>query len=282
MLWKGRRQSANVEDRRGGGVPGRVAGGGLGTLVIILLVWLLGGNPLEVLQTISTADYPASEVSTQQQPDGDSRREFVSVVLADTEEIWGRIFREQGMAYRPPRLVLFSSMVQSACGLSQAATGPFYCPGDEKVYIDLDFLEELQHRFRAEGDFAAAYIIAHEVGHHVQKQLGITQKVMAMQNRVSEAEFNRSMVRLELQADFFAGVWAHYAKRMNLLEAGDLDEALNAAAAVGDDRIQKQSQGYAVPDSFTHGTAEQRARWFHKGYTTGDMSQGDTFSVAEL
>lgn len=204
------------------------------------------------------------------------------MVLADTEEVWGKVFREQGISYRAPKLVLFNSMVQSACGFSQAATGPFYCPGDEKVYIDLDFLSELQKRFKAEGDFASAYIIAHEVGHHVQKQLGITEKVMAMRDRVSEGDFNRYMVRLELQADFFAGVRAHYAKQMNLLEPGDLKEAVNAAGAVGDDRIQNQSQGYAVPDSFTHGTSEQRMRWFYKGYTTGDITAGDTFSAKAL
>ncbi len=282
MLWKGRRQSVNIEDRRAGRMPGRIAGGGLGTLVILLLVWLLGGNPLEVLQTEESFDSGVPQVTTGQSSVNDAEREFVAVVLADTEEVWVKLFREQGMNYRAPKLVLFNSMVQSACGFSQAATGPFYCPGDEKVYIDLDFLSELQKRFKAEGDFASAYIIAHEVGHHVQKQLGITEKVMAMRDRVSEGDFNRYMVRLELQADFFAGVWAHYAKQMNLLEPGDLQEAVNAAGAVGDDRIQNQSQGYAVPDSFTHGTSEQRMRWFYKGYTTGDVNAGDTFSAGTL
>lgn len=282
MLWKGRRQSANIEDRRAGRMPGRIAGGGLGTLVILLLVWLFGGNPLEVLQTGESFDSSVPQVTTGQSSANDAEQEFVSVVLADTEEVWGKLFREQGMSYRAPKLLLFNSMVQSACGFSQAATGPFYCPGDEKVYIDLDFLSELQKRFKAEGDFASAYIIAHEVGHHVQKQLGITEKVMAMRDRVSEGDFNRYMVRLELQADFFAGVWAHYAKQMNLLEPGDLQEAVNAAGAVGDDRIQNQSQGYAVPDSFTHGTSEQRMRWFYKGYTTGDITAGDTFSAKAL
>ncbi|MBM3162611.1 MAG: metalloprotease [Chlorobi bacterium] len=282
MLWKGRRQSANVEDRRGSAMPARFAGGGIGTLVILLLVWLLGGNPLDVLQSLDAPPGSSPVETSAPQAAGDSRREFVAVVLADTEDVWGALFRDQGMSYRPPKLVLFSTMVQSACGLSQAATGPFYCPGDEKVYIDLDFLEDLQQRLHAKGDFAVAYIIAHEVGHHVQKQLGITRRVMALQDRVSEAEFNRSMVRLELQADFFAGVWAHHAKRLDLLEAGDLEEAVNAAAAVGDDRIQKQTQGYVVPDSFTHGTSEQRKRWFYKGYETGDITRGDTFSAAGL
>jgi len=229
MLWKGRRQSANIEDRRAGRMPGRIAGGGLGTLVILLLVWLLGGTPQEVLQTGKSFDSSFSQDTTGQFSANDEEREFVAVVLADTEEVWGKVFREQGISYRASKLVLFNSMVQSACGFSQAASGPFYCPGDEKVYIDLDFLSELQKRFKAEGDFASAYIIAHEVGHHVQKQLGITEKVMAMRDRVSEGDFNRYMVRLELQADFFAGVRAHYAKQMNLLEPGDLKEAVNAA-----------------------------------------------------
>jgi hypothetical protein len=243
---------------------------------------MLGGNPLEVLQMLSTTSGPAPTEMAQQAAGGDEGREFVAVVLADTEEVWGRLMREQGMEYRPPTLVLYRGMVQSACGLSQAATGPFYCPGDEKVYIDLDFLDELQRRFNAPGDFASAYIIAHEVGHHVQKLLGITDRVMARREQLTEAEFNRMMVRLELQADYFAGVWAHHARNMNLLEAGDLEEAVNAASAVGDDRIQQQTGGYVVPDSFTHGTSEQRVRWFTKGYKSGNPDAGDTFSAASL
>jgi predicted metalloprotease len=282
MRWKGRRQSANIEDRRGGSLPGKAIGGGLGTLVLLLVVWMLGGNPLEVLQMLSTTSGPAPTEMAQQAAGGDEGREFVAVVLADTEEVWGRLMREQGMEYRPPTLVLYRGMVQSACGLSQAATGPFYCPGDEKVYIDLDFLDELQRRFNAPGDFASAYIIAHEVGHHVQKLLGITDRVMARREQLTEAEFNRMMVRLELQADYFAGVWAHHARNMNLLEAGDLEEAVNAASAVGDDRIQQQTGGYVVPDSFTHGTSEQRVRWFTKGYKSGNPAAGDTFSAASL
>jgi len=237
-----------------------------------------------VLFNLSQQGAGPQTTQTQQQPvaDDDMTR-FVSVVLADTEEVWGKLFREKGWQYRKPTLVLYNDLVQSACGLSQAATGPFYCPADEKVYLDLDFLAELQQRFRAEGDFASAYIIAHEVGHHIQKLLGVTEQVMSLQGKVSKSEFNRYMVRLELQADFFAGVWAHHAqKMMAIMEQGDLEEALNAASAVGDDRIQKQTQGRVVPDAFTHGTAEQRKRWFYKGYTSGDIDQGDTFGAKRL
>jgi len=282
MRWKGRRQSGNIEDRRAGGLPGRAIGGGLGTLVLLLVVWMLGGNPLEVLQMLSTSTGPEPSGVTQQETAIDERKEFAAVVLADTEDVWARLMREQGVTYRPPVLVLYRDMVQSACGLSQAASGPFYCPGDEKLYIDLDFLDELQRRFSAPGDFASAYIIAHEVGHHVQKLLGITERVMSMQGSVQDSEFNRMLVRLELQADYFAGVWAHHARNMNLLKEGDLEEALNAASAVGDDRIQQQSRGYVVPDSFTHGTSEQRLRWFTKGFRSGDPDAGDTFSASVL
>jgi predicted metalloprotease len=204
------------------------------------------------------------------------------VVLKDTEDIWHLLFEENGKTYKEPVLVLFSNEAQSACGFSSSATGPFYCPGDEKVYIDLSFMAQLQDRLGATGDFAMAYIIAHEVGHHVQKQLGITDKMNEIRGRVSEKEYNKYTVKLELQADFFAGVWAHYAdKTKNVLEEGDLEEAMNAAEAVGDDRIQMQSQGYVVPDAFTHGTSEQRRTWFMKGYRTGDLSEGDTFSVLD-
>lgn len=285
MKWRGRRQSSNVEDYRGTRVPRKGAiGGGIGTIVIVLIVWLLGGNPLDVLFNLTQQGAGPQTTQMQRQPAvNDEMSQFVSVVLADTEEVWGKLFREKGWQYRRPKLVLYNDLVQSACGLSQAATGPFYCPADEKVYIDLKFLDDLQRRFRAEGDFASAYIIAHEVGHHVQKLLGITEQVMSLRGRVSQKEFNRYMVRLELQADFFAGVWAHHAqKMMNIMEQGDLEEALNAASAVGDDRIQRQTQGRVVPDAFTHGTAEQRKRWFYKGFTTGDIDQGDTFGAERL
>jgi len=281
MRWKGRRQSTNVEDRRGV-TPKRIVGGGCGTIIIILIIWMLGGNPLEFLSNMqvgeqsSVSNYVGSEAENEM-------AQFVSVVLGDTEDVWNLLFRQAGKYYRQPKLVLYNDAVQSACGLSSAATGPFYCPEDEKVYIDLGFLQEMQRRFQASGDFAVAYVIAHEVGHHVQNLLGITDQVMAYRGRVSQREFNQLMVRLELQADFLAGVWAHHAERINkILEEGDVEEAMNAASAVGDDRIQKRTQGYVVPDAFTHGTSEQRTKWFYKGFMTGDMNQGDTFSAASL
>jgi len=207
---------------------------------------------------------------------------FVSVVLADTEDVWTAQFEKQGAEYEKPKLVLFSGSVESACGQAGSSTGPFYCPADNRVYIDLSFYNELQDKFKASGDFAMAYVIAHEVGHHVQELLGTMSKVNALRSRMSETEFNRYLVRLELQADYYAGVWAHYAKKMNVLEEGDLEEALNAASAVGDDRIQKRARGYVVPDSFTHGTSEQRMKWFYKGFTSGNMSEGDTFGAGDL
>jgi hypothetical protein len=281
MRWIGRRQSTNVEDRRGS-TPKKVVGGGCGTIIIILIVWMLGGNPLELLNNMQVGNQ--SSVSNYQgTAEENEMAQFVSVVLGDTEDVWNLLFRQSGMTYREPKLVVYSDAVQSACGYSSAATGPFYCPGDEKVYIDLSFLNEMQRRFQAPGDFAAAYVIAHEVGHHVQNLLGINEQVMAYRGRVSQREFNQLMVRLELQADFFAGVWAHHAERINkILEEGDIQEAMNAANAVGDDRIMKQTQGYVVPDAFTHGTSEQRMRWFLKGFKTGDMNQGDTFNASSL
>jgi predicted metalloprotease len=280
MRWNGRRQSSNVEDRRGR-APKRALRGGLGTVVILLIVWLLGGNPLELLNNIqidtnnSTSTYSGSEEENE-------LAQFVAVVLAETEDVWTEVFRKEGASYRKPTLVIYNNRVQSACGFSSAATGPFYCPGDEKVYIDLSFYNELKKRFKAPGDFAMAYVIAHEVGHHIQKLAGTTDKVMSLRSQLSKTEFNKYMVRLELQADFYAGVWSHYVKRLNILEEGDLEEALNAASAVGDDRIQKSTQGYVVPESFTHGTSEQRKRWFYKGFTTGDINQGNTFSAENL
>ena len=280
MLWKGRRQSENVEDRRGMSAKGMV-GGGIGTIVLILVVYFLGGDPRQIIQMtqMDTGQTPAPrQISAEEQ----ELAQFVSVVLAETEDVWSELFSAQGATYRLPKLVLFSGSVQSACGFSSAATGPFYCPGDERVYIDLSFCDELKQRFKAPGDFALAYVIAHEVGHHVQNQLGIMAKVMPLRSRLSEKEFNAYLVRLELQADYFAGVWAHYAKRMDILEEGDIEEALNAASAVGDDRIQKSARGYVVPDSFTHGTSAQRREWFAKGFKSGDIREGDTFSVANL
>ena len=281
MKYKGRRQSDNVEDMRGSRSRSiGLKGGLIGTLAIALVVYLLGGNPLDVLQMRQgqtetvTEDVALSEKEQEMS-------EFVSVVLGDTEEVWGKIFQQYGSTYREPKLVLYRSAVNSACGYAQAATGPFYCPGDEKVYLDLDYLEALQRKLGATGDFAVAYIISHEVGHHVQKLMGTMNEVTAAQNRArSQSQRNELTVRLELQADFFAGVWIHHAQKMfNILEEGDLEEALNAASAVGDDRIQKQTQGYVVPDSFTHGTSAQRKSWLAKGIRTGDIRQGDTFGA---
>jgi predicted metalloprotease len=281
MRWKGREQSSNVEDRRG--VSGRtiVAGGTVGTIVIALLVWVLGGNPMDVLNNRAQETENATEGTNTQA--SDELTQFVSVVLKDTEDVWNTLFTQSGSTYREPKLVVFSQATQSACGYASAATGPFYCPGDEKVFIDLDFLQQMQRQLNATGDFAIAYIIAHEVGHHVQKLLGITDQMESLRSQVSEAEYNEYSVRLELQADFLAGVWAHHAQQTkNILEEGDIEEAMNAASSVGDDRMQMQSQGYVVPDAFTHGTSDQRARWFTKGFQTGDMNQGDTFHAETL
>ncbi len=280
MRWTGRRESENVEDRRGT-TTRRVVGGGVGTLVVVLLVYLLGGDPQQVLQNIPTGGM--EQASRTPSAEENQLASFTKVVLGDTEDVWTTLFQKAGYSYRKPTMVLYSDMVESACGYSSAATGPFYCPGDEKVYLDLSFFEELKNRHNAPGDFAVAYVIAHEVGHHVQQQLGIMDKVAAYQNRMSEREYNQLMVRLELQADFLAGVWAHHAHKMsNILEEGDIEEALGAASAVGDDRIQKQTTGRVVPDAFTHGTSEQRMRWFTKGLKTGDLDQGDTFSAETL
>ncbi|MDX9940801.1 MAG: neutral zinc metallopeptidase [Bacteroidales bacterium] len=277
MRWKGRRGSANVEDRRGVS-GGTIAGGvGISGIIIALLVTFLGGDPSTVLEQMQETQINTSghvEVSAEEQ----ELAEFVSVVLADTEDVWEKAFQQMGMTYRPPKLVLFSGQVQSACGFASAASGPFYCPGDEKVYIDLSFCEVLEKRFGAHGDFAIAYVIAHEVGHHVQNLLGILGEVQTQQRRMNQTDANAMTVRLELQADFLSGYWAHHAHKMfNILEAGDLEEALRAAGAVGDDAIQMKTQGRIVPDDFTHGTSQQRMGWFRRGFDTGDLNQGDTF-----
>lgn len=281
MRWQGERESSNVEDRRG--IGGKVAiGGGLGTVLVMIIALLFGADPRQLLQQ-APEDRPG-QVQTSRPQNGpeDERKQFVSVVLGKSEDVWHQVFRQNGREYREPTLVLFTDQVRSACGIAGSAVGPFYCPGDEKVYIDLSFYDELRQRFHAPGDFAQAYVIAHEVGHHVQKLLGISDRVEAMQHRVSETEANQLSVRLELQADFFAGVFARYVQNQGILEAGDIDEALRAASAVGDDRIQRETTGYVVPDSFTHGTSEQRLRWFKKGYDTGDIRQGDTFNTNDL
>jgi len=284
MRWQGMRKSDNVEDRRGIGGRQLAVGGGLGGIVIAVLLLLLGGNPDEVMQSIQTAGPEASAGAGQPLSERDKAMgDFAAVVLAETEDVWNAQFQQSGRTYREPRLVLFSGQTSSACGYASAVSGPFYCPGDEKVYLDTDFFDEMQRRLGASGDFAWAYVIAHEVGHHVQNQLGVMDEVMSQRGRVDERQFNQLMVRMELQADFLAGVWAHHAQRTkNILEQGDIEEAMNAASAVGDDRIQKQSQGYIVPDAFTHGTSEQRLRWFTKGFQTGDLRQGDTFNARVL
>jgi predicted metalloprotease len=280
MLWKGRRMSGNVEDRRGlGGGGGKILGGGIGAAVIGLIIYLLGGDPSVIMnQGESSAPQTQEEKAAE-----DEAAQFVSVVLADTEDVWNKLFSDMGKQYQEPNMVLFNGYVQSACGNASSATGPFYCPLDNKLYIDLSFYNDLKERFNAPGDFAMAYVVAHEVGHHVQNLLGISDQVQQARQRMSEAEGNRMSVKLELQADFFAGVWAHHAQRMkNILENGDVEEALGAANAIGDDRLQKQSQGQVVPDAFTHGTSEQRMYWFNKGFKTGDLNQGDTFNDPNL
>jgi hypothetical protein len=282
MRWKGRKESSNVEDRRGISPKGKgIIGGGIGTIAIALVVLLLGGDPTAILQNVQSTDQITGSNYTETAEDKELAQ-FVSVVLAETENVWHNIFKEEGSTYREPKLVLFSGQVQSACGVAGASTGPFYCPGDEKLYIDLSFYDELQRRFKAPGDFAMAYVIAHEVGHHIQNLTGVMDKMNELRSRLSEAEYNKYSVRLELQADFYAGIWAHYTEQQALLESGDLEEALNAASAVGDDNIQKQAQGYVVPESFTHGTSEQRKKWFYKGFTSGDINQGDTFGARDL
>ena len=281
MRWQGREKSKNVEDRRrGGGMVKTGAGIGIGTIVVYLLVTLLGGDASQVLNQIQSS--PAQQQAPGPANDGtDELAEFVSVVLKETETVWTTLFREQlNQNYQEPTMVLFTGQVDSRCGRASAATGPFYCPGDNKLYIDLSFYRELKNRFKAPGDFAMAFVVAHEVAHHVQNQLGIMQQVQSQRNRLSEAENNALSVRLELQADFLAGVWAHHAHRMNnILEEGDVEEAIQAAHAIGDDAIQLQSRGYVVPESFTHGSSEQRIRWFTKGLQSGDLRQGDTFAI---
>jgi predicted metalloprotease len=282
MLWQGRRESENVEDARGSGGGGRIVlGGGIGTVILVVLYLVLGGDP-QALFNSQQAQLPQSAQYDSQAP-RDEASKFVAVVLADTEDAWNEVFRQMGRRYEEPRLVLFTDLIQSGCGFASGATGPFYCPQDRRVYIDLGFFRQLQERLGAGGDFAEAYVIAHEVGHHVQNLLGITDRVQAARGRVSQSEYNQLSVRLELQADFLAGVWARYADRVkHVVEAGDIEEAMRAASAIGDDRLQNRSRGYVVPDSFTHGTSEQRGRWFRRGYETGDIRQGDAFNAPYL
>jgi len=279
MRTEGRRTSGNVEDRRGMSGRQMAAGGGIGTIVIVLLVLLLGGDPSEVVNSTQQAS-PTESGPVNASPEEEAMANFVSVVLAGTEDVWTKVFQESNMTYKPPTLVLFRDQVQSACGYASGASGPFYCPGDQKVYIDLAFFDELKSRFGANGDFAIAYVVAHEIGHHVQNLLGTLSDVNNQRARMSEVNANRLLVKLELQADFLAGMWAHYDQQMfNSLETGDIEEAMNAAASVGDDVLQKRYQGRVVPDAFTHGTAAQRKEWFRRGYTSGDYDQGNTFNA---
>jgi predicted metalloprotease len=280
MKVEGRRTSDNVEDRRGMSSGGKVAiGGGIGTIVIALVVLLLGGDPTSVLN--NTVETPATESGpVTASPEEEAMKTFVSKVLAGTEDVWTKIFQQSNMTYQMPTLVIFRDQVQSACGYASGASGPFYCPGDQKVYLDLAFFDELKTKFGAYGDFAIAYVVAHEIGHHVQDQMGILNDINSQRSRMSETRSNQLLVRLELQADFLAGMWAHYDEQMfNSIEAGDIDEAMNAAASVGDDVLQKRYQGRVIPDAFTHGTAAQRKEWFRRGYTSGDFDQGDTFNA---
>lgn len=276
MDWRGRRESSNIEDRRGIS-GGHVAVGGIGGLIIAAIIYFLGGDPSQLTQQ----GYPDQQTQTQTiDPANDTLKQFIGVVLADTEDVWDSLFNSMNRSYNDPTLVLFTGGTQAGCGYASSATGPFYCPADEKVYIDLSFADELHNRFgAANGNFSMAYVLAHEVGHHVQNLLGISDKVDRLRSRLSQEEFNKISVKLELQADFFAGVWAHYDQKMKqVIHPNDIDEALSAASAVGDDRLQKETQGYVVPDAFTHGTSEQRMYWFKKGFVTGDLSQGDTFN----
>ncbi len=278
MLWRGRSGSSNVEDRRGMSAGGIATGGGLVGLVVYLLYSFLGGDPSQLPDLNSMQSN--KELTTEQSAAEDTMAQFVSVVLAETETIWEKVFADKGMQYQKPTLVLFHDQVQSGCGNAGAESGPFYCPADQKLYIDLSFYEELKNRFHASGDFAMAYVIAHEVGHHVQYLLGTSEKMQRLRDRLTESEYNKYSVKLELQADYYAGVWAHYAdKQQGIVEPGDLEEALNAARAVGDDNIQKQTRGTIVPDAFTHGTSEQRRTWFYNGYNFGDLEHGNTFDA---
>jgi len=287
MRWRDGRQSDNVEDRRGMSISrgAKIGGvGGLGLLAVVVIGMFLGIDPTVLLQGVQEMQPPSVSVQRGGPPAAnDDQRNFVAVVLAETEDVWNETFRRMGRTYQAPKLVLFSGAVESACGVAGSAVGPFYCPSDQKVYLDLKFFEDLRTRFGASGDFAQAYVIAHEVGHHVQTLLGISKKVNELQSRVSPSERNRLSVRMELQADCFAGAWAHQADRnRHILEAGDIEEGLNAASAIGDDRIQRKTQGYVVPDAFTHGSAAQRVRWFKLGLEFGNLQTCDTFNADRL
>jgi predicted metalloprotease len=285
MRWKGGRRSSNIEDRRGQRAAPKLLGGGIGTIAIVLVAMYFGVDPAPLLDAVQSGGQTSTTGSRPSAEDlkNDPLADMVYVVVADTEDVWAEIFAQQGQRYTPPKLVIFTGVTNSACGLGQAAMGPFYCPADKKAYIDLGFYDTMRTRFKAPGDFAQAYVIAHEIGHHVQNLLGISGKAHSMKRQLSKAEANALSVRLELQADCLAGVWANRADRArNILESGDVEEALNAASAIGDDTLQRQSQGTVVPESFTHGTAAQRQRWFRIGLQTGDVDSCDTFDAKSL
>lgn len=279
MDWKGRRESSNVDDRRGISGGGLAVGGGVVGIIFILAQFLLGGGDINDLQQLIPPPQQ-QEMTAEQKAANDQEASFVKVVLADTEDVWTKLFKDMGRTYQEPTLVLFRGSTTSGCGGATAASGPFYCPADGNLYIDLSFAQQLRDQFGVTGEFAMAYVVAHEVGHHVQDLLGLTAKMASLRQQLSETEYNKYSVRLELQADFYAGVWAHYDQKMkNVIHPEDIVSALNAANAIGDDRLQQQYQGTVTPDSFTHGTSEQRMYWFKKGYETGDLSQGDTFAA---
>lgn len=285
MEVKGRRKSSNVEDRRGMSA-GKIGGGlgGIGIVIAIIFTLLNGGDTGDVLDTVTKSITQNGQTTENYEPTAEEEElaEFISVVLADTEDVWQKVFAENGMTYQNPTLVLFTNSVSSGCGLQNAAVGPFYCPADYKLYIDLSFYKELKTRFKAPGDFAMAYVVAHEVGHHVQTLIGTSQEVHALSGKVSQAQYNEQVKRLELQADYLAGVWAHHVQNKGYLEAGDFEEALSAANAIGDDTLQMEAQGYVVPESFTHGTSEQRMRWFKRGFEFGTLEGGNTFKASNL
>jgi predicted metalloprotease len=287
MRWKDERRSDNVEDRRNIRPAGVAIGGGIGTLVVVVIAVLLGADPRQVMNLVQKQQQQGGagqKVERKFSPAEEERKDFVSAVLAQTEDVWDELFQQMNLEYKRPKLAVFTEGVRTdGCGFASSAVGPFYCPGDEHVYLDLGFFREMEEKFKAPGDFAQAYVVAHEVGHHVQNLLGTSSKVHRARSGASKEEGNRLSVRLELQADFLAGVWAHHAqRRRQILEPGDVESALRAATAIGDDTLQKQARGYVVPDSFTHGTSEQRVRWFRLGLKTGDVRQGDTFNADPL
>lgn len=291
MRWQGRRESENVIDQTGGGGGGGgrgrlIGGGGLGTVVVVGMLFLMGYSPLEILGVVTSGGGRQASAPAQQSGPSTAdpeQKKFVSVVLADTEDVWSELFAQKGMTYQDPHLVLFDGSVNSACGFADAAVGPFYCPPDQNLYLDLTFFDQLAGELNAPGDFAQAYVVGHEVGHHVQNLTGVLPKVQRAKAGMSKEEANALQVRVELQADYYAGVWAHHAqRRFQILEPGDIDEALRAASSIGDDTLQQKSRGYVVPDSFTHGTSEQRTRWFKRGFERGDWQGGDTFGASSL